>query len=228
AKAKGKDRVRVYVSGWPGRLGGERDEARATTEDDGDPEGTEYPYGSNMWGNGWGMRGRLAVLASRGEFRSVAQLRMLQSLSTKLNRLNDIREIGEAITGELRSLIDYHNCRIYLLDPDGKTLMPIAFRGELSEYQGETLEALIVEVGEGLTGHVAETCRPYYTPNANEDRYAINIPGTPEMDESILGVPLLVGDELIGAIVLSKLGIDQFDGEDMRLLEGMASTAAVA
>ena len=50
------------------------------------------------------------------EFRSVAQLRMLQSLSTKLNRLNDISEIGEAITAELRSLIDYHNCRIYVLD----------------------------------------------------------------------------------------------------------------
>jgi diguanylate cyclase (GGDEF)-like protein len=220
AKAKGKDRVRIYVGGWPRSLGAGRDGVDATE--------AARANGGNQWGSGSGMRGRLAVLAARGEFRSVAQLRMLQSLSTKLNRLNDIREIGEAIAAELRSLIDYHNCRIYLLDPDGKTLMPVAFRGELTEYQGETLEALIVEVGEGLTGHMAETRRPYYTPNANEDPYAVDIPGTPELDESILGVPMLAGDRLTGAIVLSKLGVDQFDEEDMRLLEGLASNAAVA
>jgi diguanylate cyclase (GGDEF)-like protein len=220
AKAKGKDRVRIYVGGWPGSFGVGRDGA--------DPVEAVRGNGGNQWGSGSGMHGRLAVLAARGEFRSVAQLRMLQSLSTKLNRLNDIREIGEAIAAELRSLIDYHNCRIYLLDSDGKTLMPIAFRGELTEYQGETLEALMVEVGEGLTGHAAETRRPYYTPNANEDPYAINIPGTPDLDESILAVPMVAGDRLIGAVVLSKLGIDQFDEEDMRLLEGLASNAAVA
>jgi diguanylate cyclase (GGDEF)-like protein len=228
AKAKGKDRVRVYMSGWPGHVGEERDAALSLTAAFGDPVGLPSGDGSNGWGGGRGIRGRLQVLAARGEFRSVAQLRMLQSLSTKLNRLGDVHEIGEAITAELRSLIDYHNCRIYLLDPDGKVLTPVAFRGELSEYQGETHQALILRVGEGLTGHVAETARSYYTPNANVDPYAINIPGTPDLDESILAVPLLLGDRLTGAIVLSKLGIDQFDEEDMRLLEGLASTAAVA
>ena len=221
-KAKGKDRVRVrvYVAGWPGQLEAEREDAALV--------GAVHGDGRRPWGTGQGMQGRLAVLAARGEYRSVAQLRMLQSLSTRLNRLNDIREIGEAITAELRSLIDYHNCRIYLLDPDGKTLTPVAFRGELSEYQGETFEALITEVGEGLTGHVAQTGRSYYTPNAIEDEYAVKIPGTPDLDESILGVPLLLGGSVMGAIVLSKLGMDQFDDEDTRLLEGLASTAAVA
>ena len=43
---------------------------------------------------------------------------MLQSLARKLNRLNDVAEIGEAIVDELRILIDYHNCIVYLLDGD--------------------------------------------------------------------------------------------------------------
>ncbi len=45
------------------------------------------------------------------DVRSIAHLKMLQSLARKLNRLNDVSEIGEAIVDELRILVDYHNCR---------------------------------------------------------------------------------------------------------------------
>ncbi len=162
------------------------------------------------------------------ELRSVAQLKMLHSLAPRLNRLNDVREIGEAITAELRTLIDYHNCRIYLLQPDNRTLVPIVFRGELTEYQGETYDELISYVGEGITGRVAETAESFYTPNALEVEWAVQIEGTPEVVESILAVPLLYGDRVTGVIVLSNLGVDQFDEEDMRLLEVLASHAAVA
>jgi HD-GYP domain-containing protein (c-di-GMP phosphodiesterase class II) len=175
-----------------------------------------------------GTVGRMASLAARGEPRSVAQLRVLQRLSAKLNRLNDVRKIGEAITAELRQLIDYHNCRVFVLDDDGETLLPIAFRGELTAYQGETFEALVTKVGEGLTGHVAETHMTWYAPDANKDPYAVLIPGTADLDESLLGVPMLYGQRVIGVIVLSKLGIDQFDQEDIRLLETLAASAAVA
>ena len=61
------------------------------------------------------------------DVRSIAHLKMLQSLAGKLNRLNDVREIGEAIVDELRMLIDYHNCSVYLLD--GEVLHPVAVRG---------------------------------------------------------------------------------------------------
>jgi len=164
----------------------------------------------------------------RGEVREVAHMKMLQSLATKLNRLNDVRGIGEVITLELRSLIDYHNCRIHLLADDGVTLEPIVFRGELTEYQGETHEALRATMGEGITGHVAKSGRSLYLPDASKFEGAVQIPGTPELDESIIAVPLRYGDRVTGTIVLSKLGIDQFDPDDTRLLEVLASNAAVA
>ena len=49
-------------------------------------------------GNGQGTRARLAGLAARGELRSVAHLKVVHSLSARFNRLNDLRQIGEAIT----------------------------------------------------------------------------------------------------------------------------------
>ena len=64
------------------------------------------------------------------DVRSIAHLKMLQSLTGKLNRLNDVREIGDAIAAELRSLIDYHNCRVFVVD--GDELIPVAFLGDLT------------------------------------------------------------------------------------------------
>jgi signal transduction histidine kinase/putative methionine-R-sulfoxide reductase with GAF domain len=162
------------------------------------------------------------------ELRSLAQLRMLHSLAQRLNQLNDVRQIGESITAELRTVIDYHNCRVHLLSEDRTTLVPIAFRGELSEYQGETFEALLIPYGTGITGRVALTGESHYAPNTALDSQAVNIPGTPDVDESLLVVPLRYGSGVIGTVALAKLGVDQFDDEDLRVLEVLASHAAVA
>ena len=58
------------------------------------------------------------VSVSGRDVRSIAHLKMLQSLAGKLNRLNDVRQIGAVIADELRLLIDYHNCRVSVIDGD--------------------------------------------------------------------------------------------------------------
>lgn len=162
-------------------------------------------------------------------FRSIAQLDMLHSLATKLNSLADVHEIGAAITAELRTIIDYHSSRVYLLQPDGSTLLPVSFRGEIfSDYEKDTVDNLTTKMGEGMTGHVAETRESLLTPDAREVDFAVTIPGTDDVLESMLAVPMSVGDQLVGVIVLSMLGYGKFDGEDRRLLEVLASHAAVA
>jgi hypothetical protein len=69
--------------------------------------------------------------AQSADLRSVAQLNMLHSMAATLASLDDVNEIAAAITEELRTILDYHNCRVYVLQDDGWTLMPIAFRGEI-------------------------------------------------------------------------------------------------
>jgi diguanylate cyclase (GGDEF)-like protein len=159
--------------------------------------------------------------------RSIAHLKMLQSLGAKLARLNDVRAIGSAIVNELRTLIDYHNCRVFLVDDE--LLVPIAFRGRLGD-EDEPLgtEALACHVGEGITGRAALTGQAQLVPNVLECEFAIQVPGTREIDESIAAVPLCYGARTIGVVVVSKLGIDQFDQDDVRLLEVLAGHASVA
>jgi HD-GYP domain-containing protein (c-di-GMP phosphodiesterase class II)/putative methionine-R-sulfoxide reductase with GAF domain len=160
------------------------------------------------------------------DVRSIAHLKMLQSLAGKLNRLNDVREIGMVIADELRLLIDYHNCRVSVIE--GNEVVPIAFRGELLSRSGERVDFPRTRIGDGITGHVAETTEPLLVANTLECEHAVMIPGTHMIEESQIAVPLCYGARVIGVIAISKLGVGQFDEDDVRLLEVLAGHASVA
>lgn len=156
-----------------------------------------------------------------------AQLRSIQLLGARLGRLTSMRDIGLAIAIELRRLIDYHNVRVYAVD--GEDLVPVAWRGRLGEYVGETEEELRLKVGQGITGWVALHGTPANLPDAANDPRAQTIPGTdPDLPESLLVVPMIYDEQVIGTIVLSKLGLHQFTEDDLRLLVIYASFAAQA
>ena len=164
--------------------------------------------------------------ARREEVRSIAHLKMLQSLGGKLNRLSEVGAIGMTIANELRLLIDYHNCRVFLRE--GDVLEPIAFQGEVTASDRPAAEVFRTRVGEGFTGHVVETGASLLLADASKCEFSITIEGTERIDESVIAVPLNYGARVIGAIVISKLGHAQFDEDDLRLLEVLAGHAAVA
>jgi len=163
---------------------------------------------------------------SARDVRSVAHMKMLQSLGGKLNRLNDVRQIGNVIATELRSLIDYHNCRVSLVE--GNDVIPIAFVGQFTSETREPMEILACKVGEGITGRVAQTGESLLIGDAANCEFARILPGTDSIDESQVVVPLTFGTRVVGIIVISKLGLNQFDEDDVRLLEVLAGHAAVA
>ena len=107
-------------------------------------------------------------------------------------------------------MIDYHNARVYLLGDDQRTLEPVAFGGNLSEYAGETFDALRCDMGEGITGTAAQRGQTLNIADAQHCEFAEDIEGSADIEESILAVPLRYERRTIGVIVLSKLGLDQF------------------
>ena len=149
------------------------------------------------------------------------------SSGARLSRLTDEHEIGIAIATELRQLIDYHNVRVYRLR--GEDLIPVAMQGQVGEYVDETPDQLAVKFGQGITGWVAEHRVAQNLPDAGADPRANTIPGTDDdLDESMLLAPMLYEDQVLGVLVLSKLGLHQFSDDDLRLLVIYASFAAQA
>ena len=163
---------------------------------------------------------------TRQGVRSIAQLKLLQSVSGKLALMSAVDAIGETIADELRGLIDYHNCRVFVRD--GEDLLPIAFRGELTHTESPELAVLATRVGRGVTGRVAETGEPLLIPDAANCEFGHKIEGTAEIEESLLAVPLTHAGRVVGVIVISKLGLDQFDADDLRLLQVLAGHTSSA
>jgi diguanylate cyclase (GGDEF)-like protein len=116
---------------------------------------------------------------------------------------------------------------VYVLEPTGD-LVPIAFEGRVGEYEKVDLALLRTRLGRGFTGWVGQHGEPLLIRDANDDPRGASIPGTDDVDESMLVVPMRYDDAVVGVITLSKLGLDQFDGHDLRLLSILADQAATA
>ena len=167
-----------------------------------------------------------AELYVRSEVRA-AQMGVLQAASARMNRQNSVESVGRAIVEETRRIIDYHNARVYVLEPPD-ALVAIAFAGTVGAYKKMDLELLRTELGRGFTGWVAQHGKPLLIHDANLDPRGVNIPGTDEVEESMLVVPVIYDERVTGAITLSKLGHHQFSEEDQRLLTILADQAATA
>lgn len=157
------------------------------------------------------------------------QLDAIQSVAAQLTRLTTLAEVGEAICVETRRVIEYDNARVYVLSSDQPVLEPIAFRAGHPAYEGETYDGLLVALGDGITGWVAERGVPLLIDDADSDPRMVPIPGTDAiLEESMLVVPMRHERAVIGVIALARLGIGRFDQNDLRLLQIVADQAAIA
>jgi len=151
----------------------------------------------------------------------------LKPILARLSRAEGSEAVGRAVVEETGRIIDYHNARVYVLEPAGD-LVPIAFEGRVGAYEKVDLNLLRTRLGHGFTGWVGQHGEPLLVRDANDDPRGASIPGTDDVDESMLVVPMRYDDAVVGVITLSKLGLDQFDGHDLRLLSILADQAATA
>jgi diguanylate cyclase (GGDEF)-like protein len=156
-----------------------------------------------------------------------ARLHAIQELSARLNRIQDVEGIGEAIVSGMDRLIRHDTIRVYRVDPQTQMCEPIAFEGEFAGIGRPTTEMLRVPVGTGLTGWVALHNSPLRLGNASADGRSIQV-GASRGAESMLLVPMGWEDRVMGVIVVSTAGYDQYTDDDERMLEIFAGFAAQA
>ena len=157
-----------------------------------------------------------------------ARLRAIQELSSRLNRIQDVAGIGDAIVAEADRLIGHDTIRVYTVDQATAMCEPIAFHGEFEGIGMLTPEVLRLRIGEGLTGWVAEHNETIRLGDASSDPRALHVGTNQGAAESILLVPMSYESRVLGVIVVSKAGYDQFSEDDQRTLEIFAGYAAQA
>jgi PAS domain S-box-containing protein len=158
----------------------------------------------------------------------IIQLEAIRNITNRLNKLNDVRTVAFAVMDEIKKVIEFDNCRVFLLSENREELIPIAFGSAVEEYKGETEEALRLKIGEGITGWVAQTGEPQLIDDGERHPRSRHVPGSPYVDESIIASPMIYEGEVRGVITLSKLSLRQFNQNHLSLLNILANETAVA
>ncbi len=158
----------------------------------------------------------------------IVQLEAIRNITNRLNKLNDVKTVASAVMDEIKKVIDFDNCRVFLLNESNEELVPVAFGSEVEEYKGETEEVLRLKVGEGITGWVAQTGEGQVIDDGERHPRSRHIPGSPYVDESIIASPMIYEGEVRGVITLSKLGLKKFNQNHLTLLSILANEAVVA
>lgn len=158
----------------------------------------------------------------------IVQLEAIRNITNRLNKLNDVKTVASAVMDEIKKVIEFDNCRVFLLNDSREELIPIAFGSEVEEYKDETEEVLRLKVGEGITGWVAQTGEGQVIDDGERHPRCRHIPGTPYVDESIMASPMIYEGVVRGVITLSKLGLKQFNQNHLALLSILANEAVVA
>ncbi len=155
------------------------------------------------------------------------QLERIGALSRELSRSRDVVSVAEAVAREIASVINWHALRFFVVDAD-QMLRPIVLRSTTSHYAGETPDRFRISVGQGLAGHAAASREAEIVPDVRADPRGARIPGTADVDESMLLVPLVYEDEVLGVLTLTRLERNAFDATDLRLARIVGAQAAIA
>ena len=156
-----------------------------------------------------------------------ARLKAIQDLAVRLNRIQDVRGIAEAIVAEVHNLIEYDSIRVYQVDHVAGMCEPLAFRGQFLGTDAPDPSLLRLPIGRGLTGWVAEHGETLVVADAAADPRGVTV-RTIDGPESMLLVPMSYEDTVRGVIVLSKGGRGQFDEIDRTTISIFAGHAAQA
>lgn len=168
-----------------------------------------------------------ALLARRA--RREAELAALFDTAGDLAGLRDVDAVLQAIVHRARRLLHADVSYMTLADPErGDTYMRVT-EGSAAQ----TFRTLRVPKGAGLGGQVAEKGAPYCTADYFADQRfrhttEINTAVQEEGIVAILGVPMRLGDQVIGVLFASNRSARAFAPEEITLLGSLAAHATVA
>lgn len=157
--------------------------------------------------------------------RRMADLVLLKQIGEAASSGSNLQELFDQILDSIVHSADVEVASLMLLKEDG--LMHIASARGLSPSIVSTVR---VAAGEGVSGHVLATREPVLISNIDQDiRFKSMIGGERYKDQSLLSVPILIRDEIVGVInVNNKRSGESFDIEDQNLLVAIANQVALA
>jgi PAS domain S-box-containing protein len=156
-----------------------------------------------------------------------AELQIINSVQQGLAKELEFQAIIDIVGDKIRETFGGQNTFIALYDAGTNILQFPYWLG----HRGERVQTEPIPLGQGLTSVVITSRQPLVL-GSSEDQAArgamIVEDDNPELTESWLGVPMIAGNEVIGAIAVQDWPKNRYSENDVRLLSTLASSLAVS
>ena len=170
----------------------------------------------------------LALDSARLYLAAANRGRRLATLATVAGVVTSTLSLEEVFQRVVQSAVDLFGSsvsRLWLVDEGGETLSLRAVAGATSPVAGRTRFV----IGEGLMGHVVATRSPLIVDDLSGEPRVQNVARIrAEGVVSFAGVPLVLGDRVLGALSIATRDRRPFSEEDRSLLQSLSSQAAIA
>ncbi|HEY8028284.1 MAG TPA: ATP-binding protein [Gaiellaceae bacterium] len=135
----------------------------------------------------------------------------------------ELEDLLLALLGRTKDILDVDTCAILLLDAATNELVARAAIG----IEEEVEQGVRIPVGRGFAGRIAATRRPVILPVVDHD-HVLNPILLDKGIKSMLGVPLMAYDHVVGVMHVGTLRPHEFAQDDVELLQLVAERAALA
>ncbi|MDY7041777.1 MAG: GAF domain-containing protein, partial [Chloroflexota bacterium] len=152
------------------------------------------------------------------------QAEILRDVSQVVGSTLDLQGVLHLILEQLKRVLTYDSVSLLLFSKEGPAMVA------LSGYEDEeavTRETTLRLGNSLILQEMATTRQPIVIPDVRRDERWIWVPGA-EHVRAWIGVPLLVRDEMIGALMMDSTQPSFYTQEDAELIQALANQAAVA
>lgn len=166
---------------------------------------------------------KLMVILTREQLEE--RLSTLHKASLELVGVLSLDEVLQRIVTMAREQAGARYAALGLLDESGdiERFIPIGMTSQQVKQIGDT------PIGKGMLGALMDTRHPIRIPEIGEDPRSKGFPPNHPVMHPFLGVPIMLGDRLLGLIYLTdKEDHFEFTEADERVIETLAAYAAVA
>jgi PAS domain S-box-containing protein len=117
---------------------------------------------------------------------------------------------------------------ILMINPEDNTIQYRAGYGYLTPVMTEGARPTALKIGEGLAGWVIKHREAVRIDDVRDDKRWVSVPYSSASHRSVIAAPLIVGEEIIGAIMVFHRQVGFFSSEHMNLVQAIGSQVAVA
>lgn len=155
----------------------------------------------------------------RAQFEGMTLYQMARMLGTSL----DVRETFAALSSKLQDIVGYTTCVLFLQQDSKIEVEAVLADGRNANHFANRRIAL----GAGIAGWVAAAGLPMYNCDPRQDFAEMGLQWDNEYGTAVV-MPLMKGEETLGAIALYSADLPSYDAEHIRLAEALTNMSVDA